>query len=123
MPLLTFCFIKVRPWGILTDCNFMKLYIGNKKNKTEDNQLSQLFGICDFIEHITFSSLNNVKESDFKEKGEICIVNQEFFFQLKMKDMKKMKKWLKRVMWTLLIVTVVSGVLRTGKIIVIPSLR
>lgn len=40
-----------------------------------------------------------------------------------MKDMKKMKKWLKRVMWTLLIVTVVSGVLRTGKIIVIPSLR
>ena len=73
MPLLTFCFIKVRPWGILTDCNFMKLYIGNKKNKTEDNQLSQLFGICDFIEHITFSSLNNVKESDFKEKGEICI--------------------------------------------------
>ena len=34
-----------------------------------------------------------------------------------------MKKWLKRVMWTLLILAVVSSVLRTGKIIVIPSLR
>ena len=31
-----------------------------------------------------------------------------------MKDMKKMKKWLKRVMWTLLILAVVSGVLPTG---------
>ncbi len=28
--------------------------------------------------------------------------------------MKKMKKWLKRVMWTLLILTLVSGLLPTG---------
>ena len=69
IPLLTYCFIKSRPWGIFTDMNFMKLYIGNKKNKNEDNQLSQLFSICDFIEHSDFNSFYNVNKNEYEEKS------------------------------------------------------
>ena len=84
MPLLIYCFIKSRPWGIFTDCNFMKLYIGNKKNKAEDNELSQLSSICDFIEQSKYNSFINVTESEFNEKGGISInenrdyINQYF---------------------------------------------
>ena len=73
MPLLIYCFIKSRPWGIFTDCNFMKLYIGNKKNKSEDNELSQLSSICDFIEQSKYDSFINVTEAEFNEKGGISI--------------------------------------------------
>ena len=69
IPLLTYYFIKSRPWGIFTDMNFMKLYIGNKKNKNEDNQLSQLFSICDFIEHSEFNSFYNVNKNEYEEKS------------------------------------------------------
>jgi hypothetical protein len=79
MPLLSYCFIKSRPWGIYTDINFMKLYIGNRKNKVEGNQLTQLFTICDFIEQAKFSSFNNVSENEFKEKGEIALKESSEF--------------------------------------------
>ena len=72
IPVLTYCLIKSRPWGIITDMNFMKLYIGNKKNKMEDNQLSQLFTICDFIEQSRFSSFYNVNENEYYEKSKIA---------------------------------------------------
>ena len=72
IPVLTYCLIKSRPWGIITDMNFMKLYIGNKKNKMEDNQLSQLFTICDFIEQSQFSSFYNVNENEYYEKSKIA---------------------------------------------------
>ena len=72
IPLLTYCFIKSRPWGIFTDINFMKLYLGDKKNRIEDNQLSQLFMICDLIKQSKFSSFRNVNEKEFYEKSNIA---------------------------------------------------
>ena len=57
----------------------MKLYIGNRKNKVEGNQLTQLFTICDFIEQAKFSSFNNVSENEFKEKGEITLKESSEF--------------------------------------------
>ena len=51
----------------------MKLYIGNKKNKSEDNELSQLSSICDFIEQSKYDSFINVTEAEFNEKGGISI--------------------------------------------------
>ena len=62
IPLLLYCFIKSRPWRIYTDSHFMKLYIGNKKNKAEDNHLSQLLTICDLIKQARYSSFNNIEE-------------------------------------------------------------
>ena len=52
IPILAYCFIKAKPKRIFTDCKFMELYIGNKKNKGEDNQLTQLRTVCDFIKQI-----------------------------------------------------------------------
>ena len=71
IPLLNYCFIKTKPWGIFTDCSFMQLYIGNKKNKIEDNQLTQLLTSIDFIKKVDYNSLYNVSESEYDEKGEI----------------------------------------------------
>ena len=73
IPLLTYCFIKTKPWGIYTDSNFMQLYIGNKKNKNEDNELSQLLSCCDFIKQIKYDLLNNVSKDEFDEKGKISL--------------------------------------------------
>ena len=70
IPLLTYCFIKSKPLNIYTDCNFMQLYIGNKKNKIEDNQLTQLFSCCDFIKQVKYNLFNNISESEYKEKCE-----------------------------------------------------
>ena len=68
LPLLTYCFIKSRPWKIYTDSNFMRLYIGNKKNKAQDNQLSQLLTICDIVKQARYTSFNNVKEVEYHDK-------------------------------------------------------
>ena len=70
IPLLLYCFIKSRPWRIYTDSHFMKLYIGNKKNKAEDNHLSQLLTICDLIKQARYSSFNNIEEKEFHKNSE-----------------------------------------------------
>ena len=71
MPLLTYCFIKTKPFKIYSNLKFMELYIGEKKNKGEHNQLSQMFGICSFIKEINAKSVYNVTEEDFSQKCQI----------------------------------------------------
>jgi len=71
MPLLAYCFIKTKPFKIYSNFKFMELYIGDKKNKGEDNQLSQMFSICSFILQINAKSLINVNEEDFSQKCQI----------------------------------------------------
>ena len=68
MPLLVYCFIKAKPWKIFTDSYFMKLYIGTKKNKSEDNELTQLLSICDIIKDAKYNTFQNVNEDDFNQK-------------------------------------------------------
>ena len=68
MPLLTYCFVKARPFLIYTDCKFMQLYIGEKKNKGEDNQLTQMITICDYIKQVSARSLFNVEDEEFNQK-------------------------------------------------------
>ena len=46
----------------------MRLYIGNKKNKAQDNQLSQLLTICDIVKQARYTSFNNVKEVEYHDK-------------------------------------------------------
>ena len=68
IPLLTYCFIKARPEMIYTDCKFMDLYIGEKKNKGEDNQLAQMTTICDFIKSVSAKSFFNIDEEEYNKK-------------------------------------------------------
>ena len=73
MPLLNYVFIKANPVGIYTNCKFMELYIGEKKNKGEDNQLSQLLSICEFVKDINDKSLFNVTEEEFNYNCNKCL--------------------------------------------------
>ena len=41
----------------------MVLFLGEKKNKEEGNQLAQLSGICSFIENMTINKLYGVTKS------------------------------------------------------------
>ena len=68
MPVLTYCFIKTRPYKIYTNLKFMELYIGEKKNKGEDNQLAQMLSICDFIIKANSDSFLNITETEYNEK-------------------------------------------------------
>ena len=68
IPLLTYCLIKARPLKLYTDCKFMELYIGEKKNKGEGNYLTQMKTICDYIKGISAKSLYNIDEEEFNRK-------------------------------------------------------
>ena len=50
----------------------MNLFLGSKKNKAEDNQLTQLFSICEFVQDITSEKLNDISEEMFKKNCEIA---------------------------------------------------
>ena len=46
----------------------MELYIGDKKNKNEGSQLTQLLGICDIICNLKYTQLIGVTQEEFFEK-------------------------------------------------------
>ena len=71
LPILSYAFIKAHPLNIFTNCKFMNLFLGSKKQKSEDNQLTQLFSICEFVQDITYDKLNDVTEETFKKNCEI----------------------------------------------------
>ena len=48
----------------------MELYIGEKKNKGEDNQLAQMLSICDFMTKVNYKSFYNMDEQEFNEKSQ-----------------------------------------------------
>ena len=72
LPILNYAFIKAHPLNIFTNCKFMNLFLGSKKNKAEDNQLTQLFSICEFVQDITSEKLNDISEEMFKKNCEIA---------------------------------------------------
>ena len=65
MPILNYAFVKAQPLRMFSNAKFMELYIGDKKNKFEGSQLTQLLGICDFIAKIKYSELIDVSNEEF----------------------------------------------------------
>ena len=45
MPILNYALIKARPLRIYSNCKFMELFIGDRKNKKEESELIQLLSI------------------------------------------------------------------------------
>ncbi len=68
LPILNFGLVKTQQLRIFSSGKYMKLYIGNKKNKLEGNQLTQLLSACEFIANIKYSDLNEVTEEEYIEK-------------------------------------------------------
>ena len=82
MPILNYAFVKAQPLRMYSNAKFMELYIGEKKNKFEGSQLTQLLGICDFIAKIKYNELIDVSNEEFIKKcnaatsGEVTPGNQ-----------------------------------------------
>ena len=68
MPILNYAFVKAQPLRMFSNAKYMELYIGEKKNKNEGSQLTQLSSICDFISVIKYSDLNNVSSEEYIRK-------------------------------------------------------
>jgi hypothetical protein len=66
MPILNYSFIKAKPPHINSNYKYMALFIGEKKNKEEGNQLVQLSGICNFVENMTINKLYGVDKVQHK---------------------------------------------------------
>ena len=58
----------------------MQLYIGERKNKIEEYQLTQFLSICKFIINLKPSDLFDVTEKEFNQKCEDNINIYEFLF-------------------------------------------
>ena len=71
LPILNYAFIKARPLCMDSNCKFMKLFLGEMKNKAEGHQLSQLIGIGLQISKISSDSFNDVSEEEFNKN---CIL-------------------------------------------------
>ena len=67
MPILNFAFIKARPFLIYSNCQYIKLFLGDKKNKVEGHQLSQLLGICMQVSEFSAKSVFDVTEEEFNK--------------------------------------------------------
>ena len=65
MPILNYAFIKSQPLRMFSNAKYMELYIGDKKNKFEGSQLTQLLGICDFIAKLKYSQLIDVINEEY----------------------------------------------------------
>jgi hypothetical protein len=68
LPILNYAFIKSQPLRIFSNAKYMELYIGDKKNKSEGSQLTQLLGICDIICNLKYTQLIGVTKEEFFEK-------------------------------------------------------
>ena len=68
MPILNYAFVKAQPLRIFSNAKYMELYIGEKKNKNEGSQLTQLSSICDFISVIKYSDLIDVSAEEYIKK-------------------------------------------------------
>ena len=70
MKILNYVFIKAKPPHIYSNCEFMELFLGNKTNEIEGQNLAQLKVICEHVAEMTISELNNVKDEEINKNCE-----------------------------------------------------
>ncbi len=73
LPILNYALIKARPYLIYSNCKFMNLFLGEKKNKSEGHLLSQLIGICNQVSNFSVKSVFDVTEEEFEKKSLLAI--------------------------------------------------
>ena len=65
LPILNYVLAKSQQLRMYSNGKYMELYIGDKKNKLEGSQLTQLLSSCEFIANLTYSDLNDVTKEEF----------------------------------------------------------
>ena len=68
MPILNYAFIKAKPPHMVSNCKYMELFIGEKKNREEGLQLAQLTGICEFAQKVTADKLFGINDEQFLKR-------------------------------------------------------
>ena len=68
MPALHYGLIKAMPQKINSNCEYLKLFLGNKKGKREDSHLTQIFVLATQVAKLNHTFLNNVSEDEYYEK-------------------------------------------------------
>ena len=69
LPILNYAIIKARPDLLYSNCKFINLFLGDKRNKIEGHQLSQLLGICSQISNFSINSIFDVTEEEFEKRS------------------------------------------------------
>ena len=69
IPVLNYAFIISKPNQIYNSCRYIELFIGNKSDKLEGNQLAQLKAIINFVLNISYKDLNDVTEEEYNNKS------------------------------------------------------
>ena len=67
---MSYAIIKSRPIQILKNCQYIDLFLGDKKDKLEANYLAQLISVSKFIEEITYEKLYNTNKEEYDKKCE-----------------------------------------------------
>ena len=65
IPILSYCFIKAQPKTIRSNVKFIKLYRDSLIEKGNENELTQLIALCEFVKNITYQNLNEISEEEF----------------------------------------------------------
>lgn len=69
LPVLHFGMIKAKPQKINSNCEFLKLFLGDKKGKGEESHLTQILLISTQVSKLTNKCFINVSEHEFQEKS------------------------------------------------------
>ena len=70
--LLNFAFIKSKPKNIYTNCRYMNLFLGKKKNQIEGNLLTKLLLLCKTMENFSFKDLYDINETEYIENYDLA---------------------------------------------------
>ena len=68
IPILNYAFIKAHPLRMYSNVKYMELFIGEKKNKIEGSQLTQIMGLCDLVQKMTYKDTIGVSEQEYIKK-------------------------------------------------------
>ncbi len=63
--ILNYALVKAQQLRMFSNGQYMELYIGEKKNRLEGSQLTQLLSACEIISNIKYSDLNNVTNEEY----------------------------------------------------------
>jgi hypothetical protein len=68
LPILDYSLIKITPQRISSNCEYIKLFLGEKSERIENNHLTQIICISNHFITIKYSDFNNITEEEFNEK-------------------------------------------------------
>ena len=83
LPILCYSIVKSQDLRLYSNAKFMKLFVGEKKNKLEGSQIVQLFTACKFIGDLKYQDLIDVSYDEFNTKCDKATINDDTITKLK----------------------------------------